>query len=65
MQFLRQGDAKVFKKYSQMKLQMNARRWRKCTGPPTSPAFWDRRDNGEELCDSSATGFVSKGNKGN
>jgi len=30
-QMLRQGDAQVFKKYSQMKLQMNAKLWRRST----------------------------------
>ena len=35
-QVLRQGDAKVFKKYSQMKLQMKRRRCRSSIERPTS-----------------------------
>ena len=35
-QFLRQGDAKVFKKYSQMKLQMKREALAKLNGGPTT-----------------------------
>ena len=40
-QMLRQGDAKVFKKYSQMKLQMKRRLWRRSTGTPTRAKGFD------------------------
>jgi hypothetical protein len=65
-QLLRQGDAKVFKKYSQMKLQMSARRCRSSIARPTSPlGFWDRRDDEPEFWDSSATIFARKAKHAN
>ena len=58
-QLLRQGDAKVFKKYSQMKLQMKREACRNSIAPPTSlRAFWDRRDEESAFWDSSAIVFA-------
>ena len=47
-QLLRQGDAKVFKKYSQMKLQMKPRSSREAESQSERQGeFWHRRGRGE------------------
>jgi hypothetical protein len=44
-QLLRQGDVKVFKKYSRMKLQMKREALQKLNRTANERAgFWDRRD---------------------
>jgi hypothetical protein len=44
-QLLRQGDAKVFKKYSQMKLQMKREALHRMNRWPTRAGFCDRLVN--------------------
>ena len=52
-QLLRQGDAKVFKKYSQMKLQMKREALQKLNRAANESAgFWDRRDDDRGFWDS-------------
>jgi hypothetical protein len=68
-QLLRQGDAKVFKKYSQMKLQMKPEALQKLNRTANESAgVWDRRDDAgtvfwdsrSEFWDSPGTVFARK-----
>ena len=64
-QFLRQGDAKVFKKYSQMKLQMRGEPLRKMHRTAIESGVFGQIGQGRgvlrQFCDS----FASKANESN
>ena len=58
-QLLRQGDANVFKKYSQMKLQMKREALQKLNQRPTK-GFWYRPDDERRFWYTSGTIFASE-----